>query len=292
MRRASRARGESVRLERVRAREVVIAPPGSGSSPGGGAALTRQRFCEFGPPAADSAWKIVVARFKPRTRSCRVPRGGSAPRASSVRPRRSWMMSADNEYEAARAARIAANKERMRALGLGSGGQHQPVGLSDEAESGAGAPSRRGQARAQASQGARRWKQALRARAPPERTSRRLRGFNADGTPADKPVVVRSSPRTRSPARAASSAAGSPSPTLQTTQTVTSPRPFLSHPSVSLSSTSASSTAPPSRPGSGPARGALPPRVSGWVPRVQDPLRPLLDHDHRRWRDRSHLPRR
>ena len=100
-------------------------------------------------------------------------------------------MVAENEYEAARAARIAANKERMRALGLGAGGQHQPVGLSDDA-SGAGARLPDGDKRAPKLRRAPGGGSKRSRPAPPERTSRRLRGFNADGTPADKPVVVRS----------------------------------------------------------------------------------------------------
>ena len=91
-----------------------------------------------------------------------------------------------NAYEEARDARIAANKARMAALGLGAGGSHAVAALAPLPSTDAPLPFPPGGRRANK----RRVPREPAPRPPSARASRRLRGFNADGTPASDPVFV------------------------------------------------------------------------------------------------------
>ena len=104
-----------------------------------------------------------------------------------------------NEYEAERARRIAANKERMRALGLGAGSRAFDSALAPidpnaqrivDPSNGAKRPRKRYERAAAARLNG----GGIGASAPPARESRRLRGYRADSreiAPGDKarPVV-------------------------------------------------------------------------------------------------------
>ena len=99
-----------------------------------------------------------------------------------------------NAYEAERAARIEANKERMRALGLAKGGALRVGGLGESEAEYLDAPSVGPAvgARPKPRKVGKASSASKRAREPaaPARTSRRLRGIDVSGEPTATPVRV------------------------------------------------------------------------------------------------------
>ena len=99
-----------------------------------------------------------------------------------------------NAYEAERAARIEANKERMRALGLAKGGALRVGGLGESEAEYLDAPGAGPEvgARPKPRKGGKASATSKRAREPalPARSSRRLRGIDVSGEPSATPVRV------------------------------------------------------------------------------------------------------
>ena len=99
-----------------------------------------------------------------------------------------------NAYEAERAARIEANKERMRVLGLAKGGALRVGGLGESEAEYLDAPGAGPEvgARPKPRKGGKASATSKRAREPalPARSSRRLRGIDVSGEPSSAPVRV------------------------------------------------------------------------------------------------------